>query len=83
MYRLIIWRNRAPIQAPRAALPSRYSFGLISDILACNKVGEFDPKRVFGTPDCVALSDIILGNLKRKFIRDGVSADTCNLGAAV
>jgi hypothetical protein len=60
------------------------SLGLISlDIFACNKAGEFDPQCVIGTPERAAPSDIIPCNLKHKFVRDGGSADTCNLGAVV
>jgi hypothetical protein len=50
---------------------------------AGNKTGKFDPECVIGTPERAAISDIIQSNLKHEFVRDGGSADTCNLGAAV
>jgi hypothetical protein len=50
---------------------------------ACNNAGKFDPKCVIRSPERAAISDIIPSNLKHKFVGDGGSADTRNLGAAV
>jgi hypothetical protein len=86
--RSALFTRRGPLpgdsRRPRGHFDRRRSFGLISlDIVACNRAGEFDPKRVIGTPDRAALSDIIPSNLKHKFVRDGGSAHTGDFRAPV
>jgi hypothetical protein len=76
-------RHVIPTEMPHSPLPGdnrrdclgkRRSFVLLPRyIFACNETRELDPKRVIGTPDHAALSDIIPSNLEHEFVGDGGS----------